>query len=255
MTTHFRPGVESLEGKDLLSGVALPTVTSQTYQAVSRGVIQAVTMLARSGDVERTETQLEILSERLPQGTQELLPRWLEELTGFDPNRRGSRIAMRNGLLRELDSHVLTGVKFGEFRFVGPGSARFENPASGIPPFLAGLTIANELNFEITVVLTPRGGSVEISNRFDLRSEQFAFVTPSDFRTDFKLLELAVLNQDGHPITPVEQIVSPIGGMIAVASMSPFPGQIELRLYRQSAFVDLIRNDHGSRIEARRQIA
>jgi|GEM_PF-5600383 len=159
MKSAYRPGVESLEGKALLSGVTLPAVTSQTYQAVSRGVSHAISMLARSGDVERTETYLGNLAARLPQGKEQLLPRWSDDLTGFDPTRRGSAIATRNRMPRDLDSHVLTGAKLGEFRFVGPGSARFENTAKGNSTSVQGLGIDNSSSFEINFILTPRGGT------------------------------------------------------------------------------------------------
>lgn len=197
MKSAYRPGVESLEGKALLSGVTLPTVTSQTYHAVSRGVIHAISMLARSGDVERTEKQLENLVARLPQGKEQLLPRWRDDLTSFDPTRRGSAIATRNQMLRELDSHVLTGVKFGQFRFVGPGSARFENTAKNDTPVIKNFFIANFSYFQVDFVLTPKGGTGGNTIKNSLDPHRSMAFDPTIFGQGYTSLEIQLETPNG----------------------------------------------------------
>jgi hypothetical protein len=204
MKPAFSPGLDALESRELLSTFAPLTIDSTTYRRVAAGIVHAVAVLARTGNVERVEGLLQSLSMRLPDGPQRLLPFWRSDLSGFDRNQAGAAIATRMRLLRDLDSHVLTGVKQGEFRFVGPGSARFAFAGQGLPQQSGFFVVANQANIEIAITLTPKGGSSSETIRVRLDQGAKAYFTTSTFGRNYERLEIQASSSDGFgPVSSI----------------------------------------------------
>jgi len=122
--------VEWIEPKQLLSSSLMgglaqtPVLTMFRYSSTLAGVENALGTVAKTQDFSQLDASLATLSAPIPYG-QQLLSQWKDDLNTFDPNIRGSGLAMQRQLLSDTVAYVQNGVTEGLFRVIGRGASVF----------------------------------------------------------------------------------------------------------------------------------
>jgi len=172
--------VEWIEPKQLLSSSLMgglaqtPVLTMFRYSSTLAGVEKAVGTVAKTHEFSGLAPSLATLSARLPFGRQQVLPVWNNDLNIFDPNIRGSGLAMQRQLLSDTRVYVQSGATEGLFRVIGRGSSVFyrDDPAVWVnvlinrkPPE------GTQYNFAVATVTNGTGsnlyGNVEVQAKVE----------------------------------------------------------------------------------------
>ncbi len=123
--------VEWIEPKQLLSSSLIgglaqtPVLTMFRYSSTLAGVEKAVGTVAKTHEFSGLAPSLATLSARLPFGRQQVLPVWNNDLNIFDPNIRGSGLAMERQLLSDTVAYAQSGATEKLFLVTGRGSSVF----------------------------------------------------------------------------------------------------------------------------------
>jgi len=108
---RFVAGLESLEGKALLSG--LPTFSQSAFNQVSHMIDRAAGTFAKNHNAAAFDAALSQISYKVPYGHDQLFPTWQADEGLYDPTVRGSGVAMVRQLKADLKDHVANAVADG----------------------------------------------------------------------------------------------------------------------------------------------
>jgi hypothetical protein len=114
---RFQAGLESLEGKTLLSG--LPVLSSSTFNQVVHLIDRAAGTYARTHNATAFDNALSQISFKVPYGHSQLFPTWQGDESIYDPTVPGSGAQMVKQIKSDLVSYVQTSVSVGTFAVRG----------------------------------------------------------------------------------------------------------------------------------------
>jgi len=155
--------VEWIEPKQLLSSSLMgglaqtPVLTMFRYSSTLAGVEKAVGTVAKTHEFSGLAPSLATLSARLPFGRQQVLPVWNNDLNIFDPNIRGSGLAMQRQLLSDTRVYVQSGATEGLFRVIGRGSSVFYQDVTTNVEIARDPPNYQEYNFAVALVTNLTG--------------------------------------------------------------------------------------------------
>jgi hypothetical protein len=144
---RFLAGLESLEGKALLS--ALPLLSQATFNQVVHKIDQAAGTFAKTHNANAFDAALSQISYKVPYGHGQLYPTWQSDEGIYDPTVPGSGAAMVRQLQADLKDYVQTAVADGSIRLRGKWSTSIFASANGSvtpqTPVLSHTTYQNAL--------------------------------------------------------------------------------------------------------------
>jgi hypothetical protein len=145
---RFQAGLESLEGKALLS--ALPILSQATFNQVEHLIDRAAGTFAKTHNSIAFDATLAQISYKIPYGHAQLYPTWQSDEGIYDPTVQGSGLAMVRQLKADLTEYVQTAVADGSMGVGGHWSSSLfaSSSMSGIaqPPVLSHTTYQKALN-------------------------------------------------------------------------------------------------------------
>jgi hypothetical protein len=108
---RFQAGIESLEGKALLS--AIPMLSQATFNQVLKQIDRAAGTFAKTHNENAFVGSLSQISYKVPYGHNQLLPTWQSDVGIYNPTVPGSGMAMVKQLKTDLTNYVQTAVSEG----------------------------------------------------------------------------------------------------------------------------------------------
>jgi hypothetical protein len=191
---RLAPRVESMESRELLSGV-LPVLNMHTYHEVVAQVRNTVVGLARTHNVSHAAHRLTAIATEVPLGPQQLAPGWLRDLQAYNPHVHGAAVTLERQLVHQLNQDLVAGVAAGVLDVRGPGSAVFHRhpkPPGATAPSPASVVLANNTGLNITVTAFLGGTNQRITRQigvngamlFDFGSNSQNYITINIQRTD-----------------------------------------------------------------------
>ncbi|QEH34855.1 hypothetical protein OJF2_34000 [Aquisphaera giovannonii] len=140
---RFQAGLESLEGKALLS--AVPAVTPSTLNSVLKQIDRAAGTFAKTHNPAIFDAALSSISRKVPYGHDQLFPTWQDTEALYDPGTPGSGLAMVRQLKADLKDYVQSAVADGSIRMKGAWAgisnvASAASTTSGFAPILTSKT-------------------------------------------------------------------------------------------------------------------
>jgi len=140
-----------MEERNLLSTVGLggitaqqvnifgvPVLTQRTINQVQNGINTSFNRFAHTGNINRLNNDLAVLSTRVPFGAQQLFPVWQSDIAAIDPTVPGSAFAAQQQVQADLLAYVQAGTASGAFVVPGTGGfpgGGFGGGFVGIPDF------------------------------------------------------------------------------------------------------------------------
>ncbi|WP_250846923.1 hypothetical protein [Aquisphaera insulae] len=114
---RFQAGLESLEGKALMS--AIPVVTPATLNSVLKSIDRAAGTYAKTHNATQFDAALSAISHKLPYGHDQLFPTWQDDESIYDPGTPGSGLAMVKQLKLDVKDYIQSAVEDGSVRIKG----------------------------------------------------------------------------------------------------------------------------------------
>jgi hypothetical protein len=144
---RFQAGLESLEGKALLS--ALPLLSQATFNQVVHKIDQAAGTFAKTDNANAFDAALSQISYKVPYGHRQLYPTWQSDEGIYDPTVPGSGAAMVKQLQTDLKDYVKMAVANDEIGLRGKWSTSMFASSDGSvtpqTPILSHSTYQNAL--------------------------------------------------------------------------------------------------------------
>jgi hypothetical protein len=114
---RFQAGLESLEGKALMS--AIPVVTPSTLNSVLKQIDRAAGTYAKTHNPAQFDAALSNISRKIPFGHDQLFPTWQNDESIYDPATPGSGRDMVKQIKLDLKDYVQSSVADGTVRIKG----------------------------------------------------------------------------------------------------------------------------------------